>query len=155
MLSLKTNALLPAEIAMICREYDVRLLHFSTDYAFGGEATNFPIPDTTKPSPIGVYGTHKAIGENEALAQNPGATVVLRTSWLYGKRHEKSFVHRFSLALVQALAEGRTLSVPDDEFSLPTSTKALLRMSRLTIDQDLYGIMHATTLPHGGSLPCN
>ena len=100
MLSFKTNALLPAEIAIICREYDVRLLHFSTDYAFGGEAVNFPISDTAKPSPIGVYGTHKAIGENEALAQNPGATAVLRTSWLYGKRHEKSFVHRFSLALV-------------------------------------------------------
>ena len=155
MLSLKTNAVLPAEIARMCREYGVRFLHFSTDYAFGGEAANFPISDKAKPSPIGVYGIHKVIGENEVLAQNPGATAVLRTSWLYGKRHEKSFVHRFSLALVQALAEGRTLSVPDDEFSLPTSTKALLRMSRLTIDQDLHGIMHATTLPHGGPLLCN
>lgn len=155
MLSLKTNAVLPAEIARMCREYDVKLMHFSTDYVFGGDATNFLISDKAKPLPIGVYGTHKAIGESEALAQNPDATAVLRTSWLYGKRHEKSFVHRFSLALVQALAEDRTLSVPDDEFSLPTSTKTLLRMSRLTIDQDLHGIMHATTLPHGGSLPCN
>jgi len=155
MLSLKANAMFPAEIARMCREYDVRLLHFSTDYVFSGEPANFPISDMAKPSPIGVYGTHKAIGENEALAQNSGATAVLRTSWLYGKRHEKSFVHRFSRALVQALAAGKTLSAPDDEVSLPTSTKALLRMSRLVIDQDLRGIMHATTLPHGGLLPCN
>ena len=68
MLSLKTNAVLPAEIARMCREYGVRFLHFSTDYAFGGEAANCPISDTTKPSPIGVYGTHKVIGESEALA---------------------------------------------------------------------------------------
>lgn len=155
MMSLKANAVLPAEISRLCREHGARFMHFSTDYAFGGEPADFPISDTARPSPIGVYGTHKVIGESEALAQNPGETAVLRTSWLYGRRNEKSFVHRFSLALAQALADGRTLSAPDDEVSLPTSTKTLLRMSKLVIDQDLCGIMHAVTLPHGGLLPRN
>lgn len=101
--------MLPAEMAKACRDNGVRFMHFSTDYAFGGKPADYPIADTAEPSPIGVYGTHKTFGESEAMAQNPGATAILRTSWLYGKRNEKSFVHRFSQALANALAEGRRL----------------------------------------------
>ena len=147
--------MLPAEIAKSCHDNGVRLLHFSTDYAFGGEHADSPIPDTARPSPISVYGTHKVLGEAEALAINPGATAVLRTSWLYGRRNEKSFVHRFSRALASALAEDRKLEVPDDEVSLPTSVGSLLRMTKLVIDQDMKGIMHAVSREHADLLPCN
>lgn len=147
--------MLPAEIAKSCHDNGVRLIHFSTDYAFGGECADSPIPDTAKPSPIGVYGKHKVLGESEALAINPGMTAVLRTSWLYGRRNEKSFVHRFSSALASALAEGGKLEVPDDEVSLPTSTGTLLRMTKLVIDQDMKGIMHAVSRGHAGLLPSN
>ena len=92
--------MLPAEIAKSCHDNGVRLIHFSTDYAFGGEHADSLIPDTARPSPIGVYGKHKVLGESEALAINPGTTAILRTSWLYGRRNEKSFVHRFSRTLV-------------------------------------------------------
>ena len=61
--SLEANVMLPAKIAKSCHDNGVRLIHFSTNYAFGGEHADFLIPDTAKPSPIGVYGKHKVLGE--------------------------------------------------------------------------------------------
>jgi len=142
------NAVFPAKLAIVCRDTDTRLVHFSTDYVFGGGERVEPIPDYARPAPLGIYGMHKLLGERGITAAFSEGSAILRTSWLYGRRGEKSFVHRFSAALMKALAEGRTLEVPDDEVSVPTSVKALVGAAGEAVRSGLSGVMHAVPLPN-------
>lgn len=147
--SLEANALLPAKVAKACAAAGAKLVHFSSDYVFGGGGESSPIPDDAVPAPLGVYGMHKLIGEMLVEKEFPRSAVVLRTSWLYGRRNEKSFVHRFTAALAKALAEGRTLQVPDDEVSVPTSTLSLLDAADYAMSCGMRGVLHAVPLLDG------
>src|SRR5436190_17357348 len=61
------NAEAPRVLAEICDEKNARLIHFSTDYVFGGERRE-PYTEEDQASPISVYGESKLAGENNVLA---------------------------------------------------------------------------------------
>jgi dTDP-4-dehydrorhamnose reductase len=93
-----------------------RLIHFSTDYVFGGSATA-PYPEDTPPAPVNAYGRGKAIGEQAVLA---AGGYVVRTAWLYGA-HGPNFVR----TMLRLAAERDTLEVVDDQQGPPTWSYAL------------------------------
>src|ERR1700719_1237116 len=61
------NAAAPKNLAQICRDKKVRLIHFSTDYVFDGEKQE-PYLESDVAKPISVYGESKRAGEANVLA---------------------------------------------------------------------------------------
>ena len=71
--AIRVNALLPHQIAQICRTSNVRMIQFSTDCVFSGRKGNYTEDDPSDAQDL--YGKTKALGE-VSYAQ----TVTLRTS---------------------------------------------------------------------------
>ena len=63
-LAIAVNCSAVDELAKACAARKVRLIHFSTDYVFGGIASQRrPITENSRASPINIYGHSKLLGE--------------------------------------------------------------------------------------------
>lgn len=74
------NSALPGALAVACMLADIRLIHVSTDYVFGGAGQWAPFETGHNVHPVNVYGRTKADGE--VAVRNHGG-VVVRTAGLY------------------------------------------------------------------------
>ncbi len=81
------NAEAVKNIAEACRNKNIRIIHFSTDYVFDGAAKQ-PYKEDHQCNPINTYGASKMAGERylRSLSNN---YILIRTSWLYGAEGEK------------------------------------------------------------------
>lgn len=139
----RANTSGPADLARLCAERDIPLIHVSTDYVFSGDKGT-PYVETDAVSPETVYGSTKAEGEKLALAANP-KTLIFRTSWVYSA-HGKNFVR----TMLNAGAKNPALKVVGDQKGNPTSSDDLARaiLSVLAIIEkdgwkaDFAGIYH-------------
>jgi len=118
------NAEFPSRLAAWARKNDSRLIHYSTDYVFDGEAGR-PYLETDLANPMSVYGDSKRAGEL-ALQASACTHATLRTSWVYSS-HGKNFV----LSMLDLARKGVSLKVVDDQRGCPTSAKSL---AHATID---------------------
>lgn len=131
----RVNAEAPAEIAAWAASRGVRMIHFSTDYVFGGEAPGLRA-ETDPAEPLGTYGSSKRAGETAVLAFPQHA--VVRVSWVFGPE-KPSFVDQ---VFKSALA-GKPLAAVADKFSLPAFTADLAGWIGTLIRQPAIGIFHA------------
>jgi dTDP-4-dehydrorhamnose reductase len=117
-LAAAVNAAGPAAIARWAGPRAVPLIHFSTDYVYGGEGER-PWREDDAPRPLNVYGASKLAGDSAVLAAG-GSPLILRTSWVYAARG------RNFLRTIAALArERRELRVVADQIGAPTSAALL------------------------------
>jgi dTDP-4-dehydrorhamnose reductase len=121
------NAELPGRLARWCKVNDARLIHYSTDYIFDGQAQH-PYRETDTPDPQNVYGDSKLAGE---LAIRAAACkhVILRTSWVYSS-HGKNFV----LSMLDLARRGLSLKVVNDQQGCPTWARNLAIASDAVIE---------------------
>lgn len=90
----------------------IKVLHFSTDYVFGGtKRSPYSIHDT--PAPLSVYGMTKLRGEQRLLDVNPKACVV-RTAWLFG--HGRS---NFVTQMMELMQKNKEIRVVEDQVGSP------------------------------------
>ena len=108
-----------AHLASVCKEFQLPLIHISTDYVFGG-TKNTPYSETDATQPLGVYGRTKLAGEQ--AIQNSGIEhLIIRTSWLYSLRFGNNFVKT-----IQRLSSERPqLKVVADQVGTPTNAADL------------------------------
>ena len=111
----RANATGPANLARVCADRELTLVHISSEYTFDGTAQIHT--EDEDPSPLGVYGQSKA-GGDAAVAATPKHYLV-RTSWVVGdgKNFAKTM---FSLA-----QRGISPSVVADQTGRLTFTKDL------------------------------
>jgi dTDP-4-dehydrorhamnose 3,5-epimerase len=91
-LSWGLNASLPALLAKLSSEYDIELVHISSDYVFDGQLCHHPsgVPcnercqyvEDSDYAPLGVYGQSKAAGD--IAVSNTPKHYIIRVSWLIG-----------------------------------------------------------------------
>lgn len=110
------------------RAIDAGVIHFSTDYVFGGLGTG-PYVETDATGPVSVYGATKLAGE-EALAASGAAHLIFRTSWVFG-----SCGKNFLLTILRLARERELIHVVDDQHGSPTWSGDLARMTVNVITQ--------------------
>ena len=130
------NAEAPRVVAEICYEKNARLIHFSTDYVFGGDRRE-PYTEEDQADPISVYGESKLAGENNVLAAK-SQNLVVRVSWVFGP-DRPSFID----AMIQQAQENDEVDAVADKFSTPTYTLDIAAMLPQFFDANVEGgILH-------------
>jgi len=130
------NAEAPRVVAEICDEKNARLIHFSTDYVFGGDRRE-PYTEEDQANPISVYGESKLAGENNVLAAK-SQNLVVRVSWVFGP-DRPSFID----AMIQQAQENDEVDAVADKFSTPTYTLDIAAMLPQFFDPKVEGgILH-------------
>jgi dTDP-4-dehydrorhamnose reductase len=107
-----------ANLALEAAHSGAVLLHFSTDYVFDGERST-PYDEAAPTHPLNVYGRTKRDGERAIAAANC-AHLILRTSWVYGRRGSN-----FLLTMQRLGRERAELRVVDDQRGVPNWTRDL------------------------------
>jgi dTDP-4-dehydrorhamnose reductase len=133
------NAEGPAILATYCARAGARLVQISTDYVFGGDASE-PYAEDAQPGPITAYGRTKLAGENFVRELLPDNHLVIRTAWLYSPTG-----HNFVKTIIKAQRDRETLSVVTDQIGQPTSASDLA--DQIVTLLDTYsgpGIFHGT-----------
>lgn len=138
------NGKAPGAIARATHAAGIPILHISTDYVFDGQKKT-PWVESDAPSPLGVYGKTKYIGEIAVQTTTPNH-VIFRTSWVYAP-----FGVNFVKTMLRLAAEGKEeISVVNDQIGNPTSAlenaSALCQIARQLVerpdDTSLRGIFH-------------
>ena len=108
------NVLGSKNIAEVCNNFDVKLIHISTDFVFDG-SNDKPYTETQITNPKGVYGQTKLDGE-KAIQQVFSKYYIIRTSWVYSQ-----FGNNFMKTMLRLASERTALSVVNDQIGTPTN----------------------------------
>ncbi|TZF83139.1 dTDP-4-dehydrorhamnose reductase [Pedobacter sp. BS3] len=132
------NVQVVANLAAICYEHDIHLIHLSTDFVFDGE--NGPYREDDLPNPLSYYGYTKY--EAEKVLQNaPCRWTIVRTILVYGILQDMS---RSNIILWAkgALEKQQPIRVVNDQWRMPTLAEDLAMACLLIAQKEAYGIYH-------------
>jgi dTDP-4-dehydrorhamnose reductase len=95
----QSNVQGPYNLAHICVDKNIHLIHISTDHVFG-QSIGAPFKETDVPEPHGVYAETKLLGEFaiEAMMDKPGTRekhTIIRTSLMNGFQFNKAFIDKY------------------------------------------------------------
>lgn len=150
--SIQINALFPHQLANLCMERNIRLIHLSTDCVFSGLRGNYSEIDI--PDPVDLYGRTKLLGE----LNHPGC-LTLRTSiigwqlntfssllsWLAlqrGKRikgYQKAIYSGFSTSVMAHLIGDILLTRPDLSGLYQVASESISKFNLLVKLRDSLG----------------
>ncbi|MSP00521.1 MAG: dTDP-4-dehydrorhamnose reductase [Acetobacteraceae bacterium] len=135
----------PGELARLCAEAGIPLIHVSTDYVFDGSSPE-PYVESDPVSPQSVYGASKLAGEF-AVQMSGAQAIILRTAWVYAATGRN-----FIRTMLELGRTRDTVRVVADQWGCPTAA-ADLAVAILAIaariesdgwDDAYWGISHAT-----------
>ncbi|MGC8985023.1 MAG: SDR family oxidoreductase, partial [Thermosulfidibacteraceae bacterium] len=106
-----------------------------TDYVFDGTKEG-PYNEEDTLNPLNEYGKSKRLGE-VLITQTIEDYLIFRTSWVYGEG-KQNFLYK----LQQWIKDREFIKVAVDEFSVPTSTKTIVRVTLKAIEKDISGLYH-------------
>jgi dTDP-4-dehydrorhamnose reductase len=112
-LAYAVNAEGPKNLAEVCKKYQVKLLHISTDFVFDGKKQT-PYIETDMPNPLGVYGVSKWQGERY-IQEVMEDYFIIRTSWLYSE-----YGNNFMKTMLRLSETRDEISVVSDQIGAPT-----------------------------------
>ena len=136
--ALAVNATGPGNLARLCAQRGVKLLHVSTDYVFDGEAAR-PYREDDPPNPVSLYGRSKLEGERAVQAAGAHA-VIMRTQALFGVGG-RNFVEAIAGRLERG---GGALRVVNDQFTCPTYVGHLADAMLALMASGRAGVVHVS-----------
>ncbi|SFR36441.1 dTDP-4-dehydrorhamnose reductase [Robiginitalea myxolifaciens] len=138
--AMQVNGLGPGYLARVCRDSGSTLIHISTDYVFDGKKEGGYYPED-QTNPINVYGKTKLAGE-EAIRSILERYFIIRTSWLYSRKHGPNFYTKIR----DRARNGDALEITDTQRGCPTEAESLARflLDLVRSGSDKYGIYHYT-----------
>ncbi len=135
------NATGALNLAKVCKEYNITLIHISTDYVFDG-AKKTPYVEEDSPNPINEYGKSKLAGE-QYIKETLEKYFIIRTSWLYSE-----FGHNFFKTIMKKSETERELTITTSETGTPTNANDLAKflLDLIFDDHQKYGLYHFSNL---------
>ncbi|MFY7840323.1 MAG: dTDP-4-dehydrorhamnose reductase [Lacibacter sp.] len=112
-LAMLVNGEAVGNLAAVCKKYNTKFIHISTDYVFDGES-EMPYKEDDATGPINTYGRSKLLGEQLCMKEDEDA-IIIRTAWVYS-----SFGHNFVKTMVRLMNERNELNVVADQIGSPT-----------------------------------
>ena len=140
-LARRINTDAPAVLAGEARRLGIVLIHFSTDYVFGGQARK-PYAEDDATEPLNVYGRTKRAGEH-AIADSGCIHLILRTSWVYSRRGRN-----FLLTIERLAREKPRLAIVADQIGTPNWARTLARAAALLADRPIDELSQASGIYH-------
>jgi len=114
------NVSLASNIAKVCAELSIKLIHVSTDHLFlGNEAF---LREEQVISPINEYGKTKGLAELEVLKHNPNALIIRTNFYGWGTSYRRSF----SDFIIDSLRRDGSIALFEDVFFTPISIEFLV-----------------------------
>ncbi|HEX7768735.1 MAG TPA: dTDP-4-dehydrorhamnose reductase [Dokdonella sp.] len=111
-----------AEIGAWAAHHGARVVHYSTDYVFGGSATR-PYREDDATAPLGVYGATKFAGE-QALRASAARHLLFRTAWVHAAHG-----HNFLRTMLRLAGERDELRIVDDQVGAPTPARLIAEVT--------------------------
>jgi dTDP-4-dehydrorhamnose reductase len=142
----QVNALAVRNLAVACRQVDAKLVHFSTDYVFDGQAGRAYREDD-RTHPLGAYAVSKLAGELYAAAYLD-RPLILRTSGVYGPGGMHTARGNFVEMMLRLAKQNQPIRVVEDHVASPTYAPALARVTLDLVRNNVDGIVHV-----GGGAP--
>ncbi|MCH9753301.1 MAG: dTDP-4-dehydrorhamnose reductase [Alphaproteobacteria bacterium] len=109
----QVNAEGVSNLSKISSEFNIPLVHISTDYVFNGN-NSIPYKESDKIDPKSVYALSKLKGE-EAFLKYAKNGIIIRTSWLYSE-----FGNNFLKTILRLSNERDVLNIVCDQIGTPT-----------------------------------
>ena len=124
-------------IANICKELDIPMMYFSTDYVFDDGQGETEWKEYDERHPLNVYGQTKY--EGELIVESLPKHFIVRIAWVFGING-----NNFIKTMLRLGKERGAVCVVDDQIGSPTYTYDLSKLVVDMIQTDKYGIYHAT-----------
>lgn len=131
-LAYKINSEGVKNLALVCKELGIPLIHFSTDYVFDG-VKGGPYVETDETNPLSIYGKSKLAGEIN-LKSIWHKHYIIRTGWLYDKTGEN-----FATWILNS--RNKKMSIINDQYGSPTYAPDLVKCA-LGLIGTPYGTYH-------------
>lgn len=108
-------------LVKVCKDYNIHLVHLSTDFVFDGE--NGPYIETDKPNPLSYYAETKYQAE-KIVQQSEISFSIIRTIIIYGVVDDNS---RSNVVLwtINSLRDKKNITVINDQYRSPTLAEDL------------------------------
>lgn len=136
-LAYKVNALGARNVAVACKELDIPMVYYSTDYIFDGTNSQ-GYKEFDQPGPLNAYGRTKLAGER-FVQQILDKFYVIRISWLCG-HNGKNFIK----TILRIARENKELTIVNDQTGSPTFTLDVAKATLQLVQKPTYGIYHIT-----------
>jgi dTDP-4-dehydrorhamnose reductase len=136
----KLNVTAVASLATLCQEFNIQLIHLSTDFIFDG--ANGPYSEDDNPNPLSFYGQSKWKAE-QAIVASGCKFAILRTIIVYGVAAAMS---RSNIVLwaKNALEKGETISVVNDQWRMPTLAEDLAAACIAAVKKEVQGVFNVS-----------
>lgn len=134
----KVNAYGTENIAKVCKELDIPMIYFSTDYVFDGQGERPWEPDDPVVKPLNVYGQTKYEGE-QAVEKYLDKYYIVRIAWVFGINGKNFIKTMLNLGKTRD-----TLTIVSDQIGTPTYTYDLAKLVVDMCEKEAYGKYHVT-----------
>ncbi|MBI3231487.1 MAG: dTDP-4-dehydrorhamnose reductase [Candidatus Doudnabacteria bacterium] len=137
-----------SDLAGLCKELGVPLVHFSTNYVFDGKRGEYKEEDL--PNPQSAYAESKYAGER-AVVESGCKFYLIRTSVLFGPKGESPLSKKSFVELMLDLGKrSNTAQAIHDEINSITYAVDLAERTKLLFEQAWpYGVYHITNSGQG------
>lgn len=124
------NVAAPAQIAKECALVRSLMVHYSTDYVYGGSNVD-PCQEHDPTGPLCVYGETKLAGDRAIMASGC-PYIILRTTWVYDIRGKN-----FLRTILRLAREKEELRIVGDQFGAPTWARLLAESTAIILARAL------------------
>lgn len=127
-----------SNLVAICQQFNIHLIHLSTDFIFDGHQEL--LDEHAAPNPVNFYGKSKLAAELLVL-ESKSPTCVIRTVLVYGITQDMSRSN-IVLWVKQNLEAGKSIQVVTDQWRTPTLAEDLAIGCLLAAKKNATGIYH-------------